>query len=247
MKRANVRSRRTTRRQRVRRLRAHRQRVRRLRARRQRVRRLRALRQRRVRRVRGTRRSRGVRRLRARRGFHQLRGGPGFIVNRPAHAWGRAHVLRHLRTAFAAYHTAFPDSPPMMVRDLSRRRGGYFWPHKSHRRGTDVDIRTLLSNPGKRHRRATPRTLNVAATWLVLSRLLATRDVVYIFIDYPLQRALYRHAKARGVGEEVLEEFQYPRGRRRRVGTIRHADGHADHIHVRFRSVPRPRPAPLVL
>jgi murein endopeptidase len=182
-----------------------------------------------------------VRRRRARRGFRQLTNAPGFIVTKPARAWGRTHVLAHLRKTFAAYHAAFPDSPPMVVHDISRRWGGRMRPHRSHRRGTDVDIRLQLSPPSKKYLRASPRTLDIPATWFIISRLLETRDIVYIFIDYRLQRVLYRHAKKSGASEELLEAFQYPRGRHRRQGIIRHTRGHADHMHVRFRSVPTAR------
>jgi murein endopeptidase len=146
----------------------------------------------------------------ARRGFHQLTSGPGFNVMKPARAWGRKHVLDHLRSTFAAYHARFPDKPPMYVHDVSRRWGGRLWPHRSHRRGTDVDIRVLLDPPSD------------------------------IFLDYRLQRALYRYARDNGATEQQLAAFQYPRGRHKREGIIRHAKGHADHIHVRFKSVPTP-------
>jgi len=187
------------------------------------------------------------RRARARRGFHQLTSGPGFHVPRPEHAWGRAHVLRHLRRTFASYNAAFPGSPPIWIHDISRRWGGRFRPHRSHRRGTDVDIRLLHSPPTRRYIRATPRTLDVPKTWFIISRLLETRDVVYIFIDYRLQRVLYKHARESGASEETLAAFQYPRSRRARQGIIRHTRGHADHMHVRFRTVPTPPTVALAL
>ena len=34
--------------------------------------------------------------------------------------------------------------------------------------------------------------------------------------------------------EELTRLFAYPRGRKARVGIIRHLRGHADHMHVRF-------------
>jgi murein endopeptidase len=129
----------------------------------------------------------------------------------------------------------------MVVHDISRRWGGRLRPHRSHRRGTDVDIQLQLSPPSKKYLRATPRTLDITATWFIISKLLATRDVVYIFIDYRLQRVLHRHAKASGASRELLEAFQYPRGRHRRQGIIRHTRGHADHMHVRFKRVPTNR------
>jgi murein endopeptidase len=154
------------------------------------------------------------------------------------HAWGRKHVLEHLQTTFAAYHARFPDKPAICVHDLSRRWGGRFRPHKSHRRGVDVDIRLLLDPPSEKYLRASPRTLDLEATWEIISKLLETKDVVYIFLDYRLQRALYKHARAVGASQELLDAFQYPRGRYRREGIIRHTRGHADHMHVRFKRKP---------
>jgi murein endopeptidase len=134
----------------------------------------------------------------------------------------------------------------MLVHDLSRRWGGRFRPHKSHRRGVDVDIRLQLSPPSKKYLRATPRTLDLPATWLIVEKLLETRDVVYIFVDYRLQWALHRHAQENGASAEHLAAFQYPLGRHRRQGIIRHTKGHADHIHVRFKYMPTPRAVALL-
>ncbi len=63
-----------------------------------------------------------------------------------------------------------------------------------------------------------------------------TDDVVYVFMDYGLQKLLYEYAKEQGVSEDTLDElFQYPRGRGRTHGIIRHWKGHVNHFHVRFR------------
>jgi len=64
-----------------------------------------------------------------------------------------------------------------------------------------------------------------------------TGAVEVIFMDYGLQEVLYEHAKQRGVSEDDLDElFQYPRGRGRSHGIIRHWRSHQHHFHVRFRS-----------
>ena len=57
-----------------------------------------------------------------------------------------------------------------------------------------------------------------------------------MFVDYKLQKLLYEYAESQGASEEFLDEiFQYPRGKRRMYGLIRHWKGHTNHFHVRFR------------
>jgi murein endopeptidase len=56
-----------------------------------------------------------------------------------------------------------------------------------------------------------------------------------IFLDYRVQRKLYRIAKASGASRQLLDQvFQYPRGSRSNFGIVRHSGGHEGHIHVRF-------------
>jgi hypothetical protein len=56
-------------------------------------------------------------------------------------------------------------------------------------------------------------------------------------MDYSVQALLYEHAKGKGASQDLLDElFQYPRGKRRQYGLIRHEPGHGDHFHVRFES-----------
>jgi hypothetical protein len=55
-------------------------------------------------------------------------------------------------------------------------------------------------------------------------------------MDYRIQKLLYEYAEKKGVNEDTLDElFQYPRGRGRTHGLIRHWRGHSNHFHVRFR------------
>jgi len=55
-------------------------------------------------------------------------------------------------------------------------------------------------------------------------------------MDYNLQKVLYEYAKKHGTSEDVLDElFQYPRGRGRNHGIVRHWRSHRNHFHVRFK------------
>jgi murein endopeptidase len=172
--------------------------------------------------------------------FKQLNNGPGLHVLRPERAWGTKLTVARLRELTSAYHAAFPDAAPIWVHDISRRRGGRLFPHLSHRRGRDVDIRVIHKRFSTKYRQASPRTLHLAKNWFMLKYLIDTGDVELIFLDRRLQRALYKYARKQGYTRDDLRKiFQFPRNKR---AIIRHWRGHADHIHVRFRRDTRPQP-----
>jgi LysM repeat protein len=173
----------------------------------------------------------------SRRRMYQLYDGPGYVVRNGSRAWGSFLTINRLMEVLADYAREHPDAPLVRVDDISRRRGGYLAPHRSHRTGRDVDIRYPLKNDTDRYVKARSGTIHVARTWELIERFLETRDVVYIFIDRRLQRVLYRYAKRhRGYSKARLRElFQFPRSSRAMVGIIRHEPGHRTHFHVRFR------------
>ena len=74
-------------------------------------------------------------------------------------------------------------------------------------------------------------------TWAFFNKAFVdTEDVRAVFLDYNLQKLLYEHARKQKVSESTLDVlFQYPRGKGRNYGIIRHWKGHKDHFHVRFR------------
>ncbi len=182
---------------------------------------------------RSRRSTRRVRR-RHRRGFVQLTRASGLTVRRLDRAWGRKLTVNRIKQVLADFAARFPGAPPVEVHDLSRPWGGRMKPHKSHRNGRDVDIRIVLKRQTKRYVNATPRTVSVERMWFMVKRFVDSCDVEFIFLDRRLQRVLYRHAKRQGVARSKLSRiFQYPY--RRASGIIRHAKGHANHIHVRFR------------
>ncbi len=162
---------------------------------------------------------------------------PGFLV-RPTvhHVYGTPETIAALHYAVARVHQRFPGAHDLVVGDLSRRRGGRLPPHLSHQSGRDVDI-------GYYHRNidaprsfvdANASNLDVERTWAFVEALLEDHKVEYIFMDYAVQRLLYKYVKyTLGAPESYLEMvFSYPR--RTRTSFIRHVSGHRDHIHVRF-------------
>jgi hypothetical protein len=172
----------------------------------------------------------------SRRHLEKLEEGAGFKVVNPARAFGTPLAVRRLRETFERYHARYPEAEPIMVMDLSKHGGGRLRPHASHRTGRDVDVRYVLNCRTKYFVDAGPYTFDAERTWFLISTLIATGDVEFVFVNRKLQRYLYRHAAAQGVPEAQLDElFQYRHGARQKVGVIRHEPGHVGHFHVRFR------------
>jgi hypothetical protein len=61
--------------------------------------------------------------------------------------------------------TLFSDLTPIQIGDISRRGGGKFPPHKTHRSGRDVDMR-----PFRLDRKQLPVTYKETATTIVKQR-----------------------------------------------------------------------------
>ena len=169
----------------------------------------------------------------------QLAPGPRYVVKSPANAWGTARTIRTIQEAVAAYSRRATKGPDVHIGDISRKGGGPFPPHRSHQHGRDVDVGYVLKGEAAdqvRFLNAGRSNLDVERTWALVKAFLDTDQVRYIFMDYELQRLLYEHAKASGESEDALDElFQYPRGRGRSFGIIRHWKSHVNHFHVRFR------------
>ncbi len=168
----------------------------------------------------------------------QLPPGLHYVVKRPDSAWGTPHTIHAIQEAIRGYQQRNPGGPKIHVGDVSRRGGGLFPPHLSHRHGRDVDVGYVLRGDEadeERFRAAGPHNLDVARTWALLTGFIAAGSVHYVFADYGLQRLLYEHGVAAGVAPERLETlFQYPRGRHAPHGLVRHWRGHVNHFHVRF-------------
>jgi LysM repeat protein len=164
--------------------------------------------------------------------------GRGFVTKNPNTTWGSRRTVELLEQVLASVADRHPGAAPIVVGDLSRRRGGRFRPHLSHRKGRDADIGYPVADAVVRDRfhRVDAETIDIARTWDLVRGMLLSRHVEFIFIGHRLQRPLWNHARSQGVSESVLEElFQFPRRRNRRQGIIRHARGHMNHLHVRFR------------
>lgn len=151
----------------------------------------------------------------------------------PGHAWGTRETVDALDRAIAAVHRQFPGSPKLYIGHISARDGGRLSPHKSHQAGRDVDISYFLDARHRWYQRATAANLDRERTWAFVRALITETDVELILIDTSVQKLLKEHALKIGEDRGWLDDvFQY--GSRSRRPLIRHARGHANHIHIRF-------------
>ncbi|MCZ7590162.1 MAG: penicillin-insensitive murein endopeptidase [Gaiella sp.] len=62
------------------------------------------------------------------------------VPNEPRRLFGNEHTIRTVVSVLAAYRGAHPDSPRVVVGDISFRGGGPMEQHRSHQNGLDVDV-----------------------------------------------------------------------------------------------------------
>ncbi len=170
----------------------------------------------------------------------QLEAGKHVHIKRPHLAYGTDKTIRLLGRAVGQYKQRYAKSPKVLIGNISRRGGGKLEPHLSHRRGVDIDVGYVLKGSELTNTRfsgVNRENFDAARTWALVKAFLDTDEVRYIFMDYALQKTLYEYAKSKGTSEDELDElFQYPRGRGRSHGIIRHWRSHRNHFHVRFES-----------
>ena len=159
-----------------------------------------------------------------------------YIVLYRHRSFGTYYTVSELKRLFDLYALTFPDALPVMIGDLSFRRGRDIPPHRSHHCGRDVDITYPRLTPPRdtrrfhrirRHELDAPRTL-----WLI-KQMLATGHIESIFMDRWIQEKLYHEATAQGAPQAWLDAvFQYPKWGGLKF--LRRSHGHDDHMHIRF-------------
>jgi LysM repeat protein len=161
------------------------------------------------------------------------------------------HTLKHLQQAIARFRQLYRYKGVLVISDLSQQGGGPLPPHKSHQSGRDVDIwlpalkGTFFPRDLKNDRKPRNEEINWYAAWGLVESLLSTGQIKYIFLDSALHPRLYAAASSMGADPELRAEIQGRPdddpdlvARTRLRATIRHADGHTGHIHVRFECPP---------
>ncbi|MCB9787469.1 MAG: penicillin-insensitive murein endopeptidase [Deltaproteobacteria bacterium] len=162
------------------------------------------------------------------------------IASRPQTNWGTPETIQGIEAAVEAVHARFGSAPRLIVGDISKEGGGRLRPHRSHQSGRDADIGYFLKKGGQSTYFAPfdLGDLDVPRTWTFIAALLASGDVEYIFIDRAVQAPLRAYAAQHGKlsGGKLDQLFSPTSGRKSAATIIRHARGHRQHMHVRFRA-----------
>ena len=151
----------------------------------------------------------------------------------PSGAWGTQETLDFLSQALGKVQQEFPGTPPLALGDISGRNGGPSPPHVSHQSGRDVDIAYFYNDSAGWYARGTAKNLDLPRSWAFVRALITETDVDLILIDHSIQLLLEDYAQKHGEDLAWLSGvFRGVPGKLRPL--IRHAPGHATHLHIRF-------------
>lgn len=164
-----------------------------------------------------------------------------YRIRNPHEAWGTPEMIEAIVLASEEMAWLMPSADPILIGDLSRRRGGHLPGHRSHRSGQDADIgifRVGASMPvSAGFPNITPSNIDYEANWLFWSSLLETGLVDRILLDQSLIDAMREWTISEGeLSEPDANRIFPPRGSARlwtQTGVFQHVAGHRDHIHLR--------------
>lgn len=151
--------------------------------------------------------------------------------------FGTAETVGAVRRAVNAVVARFPDSPKLVVGDLSKENGGRIRPHKSHQSGRDIDLGFYLQGEGQARMfvPVTAKNLDLARTLALIDAIVEDDTAQYVFIDRRVQKMLYDYAVEveKRDPKSLAQVFEYPR--RGSLSTlVRHRRGHRNHLHIRY-------------
>jgi murein endopeptidase len=151
----------------------------------------------------------------------------------PDHAWGTRETVDSLSHCINKVNTQFAGTAKMYIGHISAYRGGHLSPHVSHQAGRDVDVGYYYL-PGQSRWYATARENNLdrQRTWAFIRALVTDSDVELILMDRSVQRLVRDYAVTHGEDRAWVDQLFDGGGSM--PSLIRHAKGHATHIHVRF-------------
>lgn len=168
---------------------------------------------------------------------------PGYYRRRLERTYAAQHVIDHVRRAITSVRKTHRGLHRLAIGDLSKKKGGPVSGHASHQSGRDVDLGLYFKAAPKGYPKefikASDGPLHAGANWSLIEALHRASKTSSgprkIFLDYAVQRTLYKEARRRGVAKSTLKKiFQYPDGRWAKERLVQHVPHHADHIHVRF-------------
>jgi penicillin-insensitive murein endopeptidase len=151
--------------------------------------------------------------------------GPGYARLRPhsPNYFGNPRLVFAIQQAAAAVDKQFPGGSPLLVGDISARRGGKIPNHRSHRTGRDVDFLWYVTTPSGAPVR-NPGWLNlgtdelahaeggefvrldVPRQWAFFKELLLSTEieVQFLFVSRGVEAAITEYARARGEPPELV-------------------------------------------
>jgi murein endopeptidase len=148
--------------------------------------------------------------------------------------WGTDVAVRSLERAVREVRSCFDNTPRLSVGDISRERGGWLRPHRSHQSGLDADVGYYyLTGPGW-FEPATAANLDRPRTWALVRALVDGGTVESIFMDVSVQRLLRDYAQQLEEDRGRLDDVFASSDKRRHDVIVQHARGHLTHFHVRF-------------
>lgn len=176
--------------------------------------------------------------------------GPGFVRFRPGgtHHFGRPRLVSALQRIAADLAAEDPSGPPLVIGDLSARRGGKIDGHQSHRSGRDVDLIYQYLTPSGARVKA-PGFIHVDADglarvpddgrilrfdveheWRLVKALVTAPEigVQFLFASRNVEALLVDYALARGEPLDIVVRAQSVMWQP--VDSL----PHDDHIHMRI-------------
>src|SRR5262249_10305516 len=158
--------------------------------------------------------------------------GDGWELVDPSHAWGTQETIDGLAHCIDKVRAVFPLTPKMSIGHISGKHGGHLSPHVSHQAGRDVDVSYYYTNGGRWYAVARADNLDRPRTWAFVRALITDTDVELILMDRSVQRLVKEYAFSIGEDRAWLDQIFESGGGPHPL--VRHAKGHATHIHVRF-------------
>ncbi|HEY6559537.1 MAG TPA: penicillin-insensitive murein endopeptidase [Polyangiaceae bacterium] len=182
--------------------------------------------------------------------------GEGFVRFRPKspNYWGNRRLTQAILDVSAKVATQLPGGAPLVVGDLSARRGGKIPGHRSHRTGRDIDLLFYTTTPSGAAVRSpgfipfdadglarlpsdnltSYVRLDVERQWLFIKELLVhpAVGVQFIFVSRDIEALLIDYAIAKGENLSLVWQAE--------TVLLQPGDSapHDDHIHVRIACTP---------
>lgn len=165
----------------------------------------------------------------------QMPEGEGYDLVDAAHSWGTLESIVTLSLVLERLHREDPQAPVLQVGQMSSEHGGWLKRHKSHQNGRDVDLGLYYRDGVHWYLKATADNLDVARTFKLVSMLVDTHQIEYVFLDRSIIELFREHAQSLGLSDEEQQRLFYDKALAPE-GALRHAWGHNNHLHVRFKS-----------